>query len=427
MQDVTKTVAACTLAVLLAAAQGATAVEISQAQVDSMMQRIELLERSSSQRQSSAPSQAAAEARKDAGVTADAATPAGVLDRFSVRGDFRYRHERIEDQASDGGPSAERDRQRMRARVAVDAKLTQATLLRFALASGGDDPRSPLQTLGAESSRKPIGLDLAHFDWKFASWAHLLGGKMKYPFVRAGQSITYDGDVNPEGLAFTAARGAWFASAYQFWIEERAAASDTLLLGGQVGARLPLRTSTLMLALQYSDLHNGEGNRPFYNCASLAVAADTIGCANGNTVMLRAAGDPVLAHDFDIVQLESEWSTSLGGRPLQLWASVAENLAASRLSSAWGYGVVVGRADAAGTWELGLAYQSTRKDAIFGQLTDSDFADGRTDGRGWIMRAGYAPARNLMLNTTYIASSRQMDVGLPFDYQRLQLDFNLKF
>jgi hypothetical protein len=82
-------------------------------------------------------------------------------------------------------------------------------------------------------------------------------------------------------------------------------------------------------------------------------------------------------------------------------------------------------------------YQVMGKDAMFAQLIDSDFAAGNTDGSGWALRAGYAPARNVALYATYILNSLYQDVapvsgpgyeiGRNLDYDRLQLDVVYRF
>ena len=51
------------------------------------------------------------------------------------------------------------------------------------------------------------------------------------------------------------------------------------------------------------------------------------------------------------------------------------------------------------------------KDALFAQMIDSDFANGNTDGDGWVFRAGYAPVKNIMLNATYFMNRPNKDVA----------------
>ena len=58
----------------------------------------------------------------------------------------------------------------------------------------------------------------------------------------------------------------------------------------------------------------------------------------------------------------------------------------------------------------GLLYQQIEKDALFGQLLDSDFGDGNTDTKGFVIRGGYTVARNWTLNATLFLNELANDV-----------------
>ena len=77
-------------------------------------------------------------------------------------------------------------------------------------------------------------------------------------------------------------------------------------------------------------------------------------------------------------------------------------------------------------------HQSLEKDALFAQLIDSDFGGGLTDTEGFVVRAGYAPVRNWVINASYFVNKLNVDVAnsvaqTEVDYDRLQVDFNVKF
>jgi cell division protein FtsB len=351
--------------------------------------------------------------------------------RVTVKGDLRYRHEEIKDDtASAAGvlAAADRYRDRIRARIGVEAKATDTILLGFGMTTTeSSDPRSGNQSLTGTFSKKAFDLDYAYFDWKFANWGNLIGGKMKQPFYKPGQSLFWDNDITPEGLAINFNSGIWFGTAYGYWINEVSGAAntltaDTMLFGGQAGVRLPLGASTLVLAGTYYDLAAGKGRAPFYNASS-----------NGNTTtVLTVGGTPVLLNDYRVAELSAEFNANLGTWPLQLWADYAQNQAVDDLDTAWGAGVLFGKAGNYKTWEFGVAYESLEKDALFGQLVDSDFAAGNTDVKGMVLRAAYAPVKNWILNATYFMNERNVDVAnsagkTGVDYDRLQLDFNVKF
>lgn len=244
---------------------------------------------------------------------------------------------------------------------------------------------------------------------------------MRVPYFRPGQSLFWDNDINPEGIAFTYTAGPWFANAYGFWVEENvpvvgttATAADTMLYGAQVGAKWPIGASSLTLAAMYQDLSEGQGRRPFFNNS-----------ANGNT-LIGTGNNAVLAFDFRVLELSAEFNTKLGSLPLQLWGNYAHNRD-SNLNTAYTLGALFGKANAPGTWEAGLAYEQVEKDALFAQLLDSDFAGGVSDANGWVFRGGYAPMKNWAINATYFLTRHNIDVGTPLDFKRLLVDFNVKF
>lgn len=351
--------------------------------------------------------------------------------KVAIKGDLRYRYEYISDDTANAAgiqSTADRYRDRIRARIGVEAKATDNILLGFGLTTTeGADPRSGNQTLTNVFSRKELDWDYAYFDWKFANWGNLIGGKMKQPFFKQSQSIFWDNDINPEGLALNFNRGIWFGTLYNYWVSEvsgpaNTRTSDIFLAGGQVGARLPIGASNLVVAAHYYDLTSGKGRAPFFNAN-----------ANGNTTI--NVGTPptaVLANDFEVVNLTAEFNTMLGNWPLQLWTDIARNTAADDLDTAWSGGVLFGKASNYRTWEFGAAYHRLEKDALFAQLIDSDFAAGVIDSKGWVLRAGYAPVKNWTLNTTYFINDRNVDVAnaagaTDVGYDRLQVDFNVKF
>lgn len=369
--------------------------------------------------------------RKDAAMTAvDVGKTKGAdwAGKVAFTGDVRYRYETISDETLSGGQqTADRYRDRIRARLGATAKPTDNLTVGIGMTTTeGSDPRSGNQSLTGTFSKKSFDLDYAYFDWKFASGGNLIGGKMKQPFVKPGQSLFWDNDITPEGLAIGFQTGVFFGTAYNFWLNEQSGAentrtADTMLHGVQIGARMPIGgASNLMFAAHYYDLSAGQGRSPFYNAN-----------ANNNTTV-TVGTTPVLLYDYEVINLSAEFNTLLGALPFQVWADVAQNQDPSDEDQAWSAGVLFGKASNNRTWEVGAAYQKIEKDALFAQLIDSDFAGGVSDNEGWVLRAGYAPIKNWTLNATYFLNKRNAELAnssaqTDVDYDRLQVDFNVKF
>jgi len=121
---------------------------------------------------------------------------------FNFSGDFRLR-----DEPFIGGPTNQsqvRNRARFRARLNINAKLSDDISGGLSVASGDlNDPISTNQTLNQFYTRKPFALDRAFITYtphQFKPLA-LTGGKFAYPWYRT--ELTWDNDLNPEGLAQT--------------------------------------------------------------------------------------------------------------------------------------------------------------------------------------------------------------------------------
>lgn len=364
--------------------------------------------------------------------------------RIRFRGDLRLRNETIRSETVVGSGStaevedaADRDRMRFRARMSAEARITDSTRVVLGLASGDGDPRSTNQTFTNVGSGKSVYIDLAYADWAFAPGAHLVLGKQKQPYWRTGQSLFFDTDVNPEGGAVTFERGAFFGSAYGWWLQEGYNSNpagnneDANIFGAQAGLKFPLAGGESRLAAHYYDCGACQYNNPFWSGGS----------AYGNTTVTQGSGSSavqVLSYDYNVLVMSGEFNTTLFGLPFQVWGDWARNLASDvRYDSAWNVGTYLGKASAPGTWEAGLLYQFMGKDAMFAQLIDSDFAAGNTDGAGWALRGGYAPAKNVAVYATYLKSGLYQDVapvsgpgydiGNDLDYERLQLDVVYRF
>ncbi|MBZ5501392.1 MAG: putative porin [Acidobacteriia bacterium] len=119
---------------------------------------------------------------------------------FSFSGDFRLR-----DEPFIGGPlnqSQVRNRERYRARLYMNAKLNDDISGGLAFATGDiHDPITSNQTTNQFITRKPFYLDRAWVTYTPHQFKPLtlVGGKFSYPWYRT--ELTWDNDINPEGLA----------------------------------------------------------------------------------------------------------------------------------------------------------------------------------------------------------------------------------
>ena len=365
--------------------------------------------------------------------------------KIKARGDFRLRQEHIANERVVGSgatahidDAANRDRTRIRARFGFDAAVTDTMKATILFATGADDPRSSNQTLGTVGSRKAIGLDMAYVDWTAMPGVNVIVGKQPWPIYRPGNSLFYDGDYNPEGVAVKFDRGMLFGTAYTWILTENYDANpdnanyDSRVYGAQVGLKFPVLGSESRVAAHYYECVACENKSPLFNNS-----------ANGNTTYKKGTSTTnLLAYGYNILELSGEMNMTLFKQPFQVWANYAENMASDvDYNQAYAFGVSLGKASNAKTWNAAAWYQSIEKDALFGQFVDSDFADGKTDGEGFVLRGAYAPVKNFNIQATYFINTLNKDVapingvssGVPYhigndlNYDRLQLDLNYKF
>src|SRR5882672_9679184 len=193
--------------------------------------------------------------------------------RLSFAGDLRYRNESFDVQYVDH----DRQRDRIRARLNANFRVNDTITGQFGITTGSTDPRSGNQTLTDQNARKDFDLDVAYVTWApNASWK-LTAGKQRIPWQRTN-SLFYDNDVNPEGIAINYAQGNFFAATFYDWLAERALSfgnvttgtnTDSIMFGGQVGYRIPFSDSVkLTVAANYFNFDGVQGYNPLFGGSS---------------------------------------------------------------------------------------------------------------------------------------------------------------
>ena len=299
-------------------------------------------------------------------------------------------------------------------------------------------------TLSGYSVKKTVAFDQAYVEWAPTADFKVTAGKMAYPWVRPSQSLFYDNDINPEGVAVNFNHGYFYANAFYFWLNEVTSATtdraDANMVGGQVGIKYPISAkSTITAGVSYQKDGSVQGR---------AISTFFAGSTNGNSTVTVGTGptaSTLLRDEFSIAEAFAEYTHTLststfGDLPLSVFGEYAQNSDAGeeangkKLDKAYTAGISLGKASAPGTWEVAYMYEKLEKNALFGQWVDSDFGGGNTNTKGHVIKAGYAPFKNTTLNLTYFINKLNIDGAVlnsanPPDrnYDRLQLDFNFKY
>jgi hypothetical protein len=347
--------------------------------------------------------------------------------RIKWSGDFRYRHESI-DQETDSNVRWKdgRNRHRFRARLMLEAILNDEWDLGFRLASGDpDSPTSTNQTMDNGFSSKDIWLDLAYFDYHPAAvnGLNVYGGKIKNPFYKVGKNqLIFDGDVNPEGLAFVLERPINDRDTIRFtgggfWVDEGSGdGGDPSLFGAQVLIKHQVgNPDTVIVGASYYDYGNIKGRGNLWDGATSFL---------GNS---NAGG--VYTQDYDLLEVFGEYQTKCGDRPVSFYGNWVHNTAATTgEDTGWLVGGTYNKAKDPGSWQFSYAYRDLEADAVVGLFSDSDFIGGGTDGKGHVFGFAYQVKKNVQAALTYFLNEdRANTAGRDFDYHRLQADLKFKF
>jgi hypothetical protein len=346
--------------------------------------------------------------------------------KVGLYGDFRYRYEYIDDQSK----TTERNRNRIRARVGLNAKVNDEWNLGFRLATGEGtqegDPVSTNQTLGGSWGRRPFWLDLAFLDYR-PQWAQgldLTAGKIEFPFYRPNKNqLIWDHDLTPEGGAILYSlplgeKTSVNLGAGGFWVVERSAAVDTAFWGAQGYVKQKISGPTYVLGgaggYWYSHLQGQQALSLQWESPTSAFF--------GNS---NAGG--LYTSDYDLVELFGELGSQIGKLPVAVFGDYVVNTAAvSDADTGWMVGGVLNKAKDPGSWQFDYDYRDVQADAVVGQFNDSDFAGGGTGGRGHRFGFNYVLSKNVVPGLTYYLNQYE-GRNNNADYNRLQADVVVKF
>lgn len=382
------------------------------------------------------------EAKKDSSTPSSGEKKGSWTDKVTLFGDFRYRHEDIEEPGREVD-LADRNRDRIRLRVGLKAKVNDEVDLTARLATGTTtDPVSTNQTLDDHATKKTVVLDLAFFDYHPQALKdagvplNILGGKFEVPFVRPGGSdLIWDGDLTPEGGAIKVAPK--FGDAVEligvlggFWVNERAATGadpiqngeDAALFGVQAALKFNFEEKGKIYAMAgvgYFNYTHTQGKAPY-------------GAAFGNNVN----SDGTYESAFEEVEGLLEVGFPVLDVPVVLYVDYVVNSGAEKVrgeTEDTGYmlGVTVGKLKEQWDWAVGYNYRELERDAVLGIWADSDAGGGGTDVRGHKFSAHVVVLKNVTVGATFLQNEENISdnttTDKDADYRRLQLDISLKF
>ncbi|MGD8639616.1 MAG: putative porin [Gammaproteobacteria bacterium] len=375
----------------------------------------------------------------------------------------------------------DRNRMRIRARLGLDAQVTQGLKASFRITTGNtNDPVSTNQTLGQYGNRYDVVWDRAYLEYKGPltadrQWLKLSGGRMPNPFFAT--DLIWDSDLAFEGLAanfdinlrgsdnlmdITEDDRSLFITIGAFPLQEvKFSSQDKWLYGAQIGTHYIFNNqSNFKVALSYYHFANTTGKRnEQFSFANDHTAPDYLQKGNMLFNIRNDPGDPqaelwALASDFkevaltleyDIAQfapihviLTAEYVKNIGydsdeiqGRtaglvdrsgPVEDGIDISdEQITGYHAKVTVGWPKVTLR----GNWRASVSYKRLEADAVMDAFTDSDFHLGGTDAEGIKLTYDYGVVENAWLSVNYISAKEIQSA--PFNVETLQVDLNAKF
>ena len=374
-----------------------------------------------------------------------------------------------------------RHRLTLRARLGVQAKLSDDTsvALRLSTGSSSGSPTSASQTLGNQFNKLSVTLDRAALRWEPRHDLRLFAGRMANPFF--GTDLIWPDDLSMDGVAgqgeLTLASGLYlFAGAGAFALEElNLDKRDKWLLGLQLGADWAVDNHTgLRVALGLYDFRHIEGIRETAPKPGGAADGTVAYLGSAYPASLRSKGNTLINLNDPTSTAIPTWGLASRFRPLNLSAAltlrqleplqvqlsldwvrnsafdiedIARRAGDSRvrevLAKTTGLQAraLLGHAQLAerGQWQAFAALRKFERDAWVDGFTDTTWHGGGTNYRGFSVGASQAFDRNTSLSLRW-TSTRNLDdkvitatfpqgtlSGAPLKIDVLQLDLNARF
>ncbi|MGZ4959661.1 MAG: putative porin [Methylomonas sp.] len=385
------------------------------------------------------------------------------------------------------GPNAflnttkDRNVARARVRLGIDANVADGVDAGIRLATGNTpNPVSTNQSLGNTGSQYQFNLDRAFlrynaFDDNKFNWLTLMGGRTPNPFFTAGSELVWDEDLSFEGASATlrqrlgsselsddiGGKGpAVFATAGIYPLQASnlingLSTRDKWMFGGQAGLDWGFdNQDTLQVAGAYFDYQN---MRAVLNQTGTGLCSNNTPDMNQSVPQFMQGGNSLtsicnsndgnagglvgLASDYKIininalydlaifspvhVKLGADYAKNIGFNRSKILAATGQDIAPK--TTAWQVKVDIGwtRLNTFGNWSVFTGYKYVERDAVLDAYTDSDFHNGGTNVKGWMLGGNYALMKNVWLTGRWL--SGDIITGPRFGMDVLQLDINTRF
>jgi hypothetical protein len=403
------------------------------------------------------------------------------IDRMQWEGDLRLRYQST--QFADGGPSIndfnvannvglnntteDRNLTRVRARLGLNIKVNDWLNGGLRLTTGAlNDPISPNQTLETSSSKYEINLDRVFLSTNITPNLNVVGGRFANPWFST--DLVWDPDLAFDGVAASYTpkfndKWSGFLTAGAFPLEEVESsefnrAKDKWLYGAQTGIKwISANKSSVKLGLSLYEFDNIEGttnginvgpNAPF-NATS--APARTKGNSTFDLNAGQLPGEELYGYASKFRELNFTGQVDIAAfEPVHitLTGDYVRNIGFNRNEIMRRTGIVSGLVPAENVdayqvrldvgmptteklhdWQAFAAYKHIEADSVVDMFTDSDFYQGGTNVKGWILGGSYGLGKNTWLQARWFSADEIAPrAGLdPLGIDVFLLDLNTRF
>jgi len=394
------------------------------------------------------------------------------LNRTTVFGDVRYRHEGFYHQphAAKQDVTA-RNRERIRARLGVRVAFSDELSATIRGASGNlNDPISTNETLSGNFTRKNFNLDWAYLTFTPGQSfgirpgvAAFTAGKFPNPIFRVGEMV-FDDDLSPEGMSQTfqllarpiGSLDQVKVHALEWTFNEISNKEDGWMFGGQLNPSLHFGSVQLEAGLgEYWWLNPDQiaqalsKNTTAFTASGAAVANSGFNGTlfNSNLLVTKTIQPPtttpgkkpaaftaVTGYQSGFNQSNAVLATTIPNlvltQPLRLWADYVYNWdAATDDAHGWQAGMRLGQTKVKGDWALYGFYEHLGQEAAISAFTYSDFGSGGTNVEGPVVGIDYQLLNPLTLTArSHFTNFINRPAGMTNPtLTRFQLDALVKF
>lgn len=333
--------------------------------------------------------------------------------RLAVSGDLRVRTQ------GDYADSA-RDRisGQVRGRLGVTFAANDLVTIGARLVTGdADDPNSTDVQLSNFDDDLQVSLDQAYVQLNLGD-LKVYGGKIPQPFTRT--ELVWDGDVNPQGLSavyrHANANGSAFRANGLFFIVDESTASDSTMLGLQLGYDTPTIGNWKL-----------DASAAYYDYTLGSTAGGDSGDFRSNP--RNPDGSYVSGFKLGDAIVGATWNGAGDRWPLRVVGDYVHNFdAATDADTGYGADFMVGRASKVRDWRVTYGYSVAETDAVLAAFSHDNIALG-TNYRLHALTFDYVPFPKTMLSA-YWYHYQPYDVApaLSSDWiDRLRIAFMVSF